>query len=396
MAATKIVDNVYYVGVQDPDLVVFDIIMPTQHGTTYNSYLVKGTEKTALIDTVKEPFTEQFFANIEQVVPIDAIDYLIVNHNEPDHSGAARTLLERNPKIKIYCGAASMPYVRNILNIDADITGLKDAQQLELGGKTLTFRLMPYMHWPDTAMNFLEQDRILFSNDGFAAHICTDRLYADELTGGVDLAHEFWYYFDSIMRPFTGYIRRNLTKLDSHDIDIIAPSHGPLYRQQPRQWIDKYRDWSVDKSEGHRIVSVFYASNYGNTEKLAQQISRRLVDAGYEAPLVDITQTGEQRLKEQLEKSLATLVGTPTFNGDAVKPVWDFVALYSMVYAVGKKAAVFGSYGWAGEGIKMVADRLGALKQKMFTETFGARLVPSTEEKQNLDTWTSKLIEFIG
>ncbi|UCE24979.1 MAG: FprA family A-type flavoprotein, partial [Candidatus Zixiibacteriota bacterium] len=316
MSAVKLADNIFAVGVKDPDLRIFDIIMKTQYGTTYNSYLIKGTEKTALIDSVKKPFTDQFLANITEITTVDKIDFLVVNHNEPDHSGNINILLDKNPNLELLCGSAAVPYLKNIINREAKITGLKDKHSLSLGGKTLTFRLMPYMHWPDTMMEFLEEDGILFSNDGFAAHISSDSLFADEVTENLEF--EYRHYFDAIMRPFTGYIRRNLPKLDDHDIKMIAPSHGPVFREKPLEYIELYKKWSADKVEGRSLVSIFYATAYGNTEKLATALSEHLKSSGFETALIDVTECETDKAREQIESSKAVLIGTPTFNGDAV------------------------------------------------------------------------------
>jgi flavorubredoxin len=394
MSATRLAEGIFQVGVRDPELRVFDIIMATQYGTTYNSYLILGTDRKALIDTVKKDFTDPYLANIEEITPVTEIDYLIINHNEPDHSGAIATLLGKNPNLKLYCGSAAVPYLKNIINREADITGLKDKHTLDLGGKTLTFRLMPYMHWPDTMMEFLTENGILFSNDGFAAHIASDSIFADEVTE--DLKFEYRYYFDAIMRPFTGYMRRNLPKLDEHDVRLIAPSHGPIFRKDPLKYIELYKEWSVDKSEGRNLVSIFYASAYGNTRQIATALGSGLAAAGYETAVLDVTECPAAKARDQIESSKAVLIGTPTFNGDAVKPIWDFVNLFSTVYSIGKKAAVFGSYGWGGEAAKMVADRLTGLKLKVFEEQFRARLIPSDEDAQALSEYTGKLAGFIG
>ncbi len=395
MSAIQIADRVFSVGVKDPNLTVFDIVMATKHGTTYNSYLIRGNEKTALIDGVKAEFTDESFANIAAICPISEIDYLVVNHNEPDHSGSIPALLDRNPNLKLYCSAPAVPFLTNIINRESSITGFKDNQTLELGGKTLVFKLMPYMHWPDTMMEFLSEEGILFSNDGFATHLCTDTLYADE-ANPTDLEFEFKYYFDSIMRPFTGYMRRNLVKLDELDIRMLAPSHGPVYRKEPRHYIDKYKTWAADKSEGKNLVTVFYASNYGNTRLLAETIRKDLATAGFATELVDASVLNEELFRDRIETSKAVLIGTPTFNGDAVKPIWDLVNLFSTVYSIGKKAAVFGSYGWGGEGAKLVAERLAGLKMKVFEDNFRVRLIPSSTEMHAIDEYTQKLVEFIG
>ena len=251
------------------------------------------------------------------------------------------------------------------------------------------------MHWPDTMMEFLSEEGILFSNDGFATHLCTDTLYADE-ANPTDLEFEFKYYFDSIMRPFTGYMRRNLVKLDELDIRMLAPSHGPVYRKEPRHYIDKYKTWAADKSEGKNLVTVFYASNYGNTRLLAETIRKDLATAGFATELVDASVLNEELFRDRIETSKAVLIGTPTFNGDAVKPIWDLVNLFSTVYSIGKKAAVFGSYGWGGEGAKLVAERLAGLKMKVFEDNFRVRLIPSSTEMHAIDEYTQKLVEFIG
>jgi flavorubredoxin len=393
MSAIKLSDDVYWVGAKDPELRIFDIVMETKYGTTYNAYLVKG-EKTALIDTVKKEFTEEFLANVNEIVPIERIDYLVVNHNEPDHSGAITAILDKAPNIKLICSAPAVPFLKNVINREADITGVKDNHTLELGGKTLVFKGMPYMHWPDTMMEYLQEDRILFSNDGFTAHYSGDTIFADEVK--IDLDHEVYYYWDCIMRPFSGYIRRNLPKLDDFDIGMVAGSHGPVYRKEPSKYIDKYKEWNADKAEGKKHVAVFFASNYGNTGKLAQGVAEGLNKYGFTTSINDVTELKTADAKELIESSTAVVLGTPTFNGDAVKPVWDLVNLFSTVYSIGKKAAVFGSYGWGGEGVKLVAQRLTGLKMKVYEENYRARLVPSDEEMSALDEYVGKIAEYFA
>jgi len=397
MESRKITDNVYWVGVQDQGLEYFDIIMKTKYGTSYNAYLVKGNDKIALIDTVKNSFADEFLKKVNEIVPLDKIDYLIVNHNEPDHSGTIVPLLEKSPDIEIICSASGLPFVKNIINREAKITGVKDNHTIDLGGKKLTFKLMPYMHWPDTMMEFLHEDGILFSNDGFAVHISSDKLYADELPGDIDLDFEFEFYYSMIMRPFTGFMRRNLPKLDEFDIKMLATSHGPLFRKDPQKYISLYKEWAKDKSEGKNLVTIFYATSYGNTEIIAKAIADNLEAKGFETDKVDVSYDKNiNTLRDKIEASKAVLIGTPTFAGDAVKPVWDLVNLFSTVDRTGKKAAVFGSYGWGGEGIKLVADRLAGLKMKVFEEQFRARLIPSDDEMSELNQYTQRLADFIG
>ncbi|MCM2273160.1 MAG: flavodoxin domain-containing protein, partial [candidate division Zixibacteria bacterium] len=268
----------------------------------------------------------------------------------------------------------------------------KDDHTLDLGGKKLIFKVLPYMHWPDTMMEYLPEDKILFSCDGFAAHLAGDSLWNDEQTG--DLDWEVRYYFDAIMRPFTGYIRRNLTKLDALDIRMIATSHGPILRTKVRDYIDRYKAWSVDKTEGAQRVAVFYATNYGNTGLIAEEVATQLNKAGFSATLVDITRTSADDMREEIERSIAVVVGTPTFNGDAPKPIWDLLSLFSTVYSLGKKAAAFGSYGWGGEAPRLVLDRLAGLKLKVYPEPLKARLIPSETEIADVKTFVENIAPF--
>lgn len=391
MDSLQLADNVWWVGVKDPDLRIFDIVMETKQGTTYNAYLVKG-EKIALIDTVKKQFSDEYFEKVSKLVPLESIDYLIVNHTEPDHSGAIVELMRRCPKLEIYCSASAVPFVKSTINQEAKIVGVKDEQVLDLGGKKLVFKVLPYMHWPDTMMEYLPEAKILFSCDGFAAHIAGDSLWDDQQVG--DLDWEVRYYFDCIMRPFTGYMRKSLPKLDVLDIAMIATSHGPILRTNVRSYIERYKEWSVDKTAGAERVAVFYATNYGNTGLMAEAVTKHLNELGFTAKLIDITQTNADDIREEIERSIAVVVGTPTFNGDAPKPIWDFLSLFSTVYSLGKKAASFGSYGWGGEAPKLVLDRLAGLKLKVYPEPLRARLIPSDTEMAEVKTFVENIGAF--
>jgi len=394
MASIKLTDNVYWVGVKDPGLRVFDIVMETKHGTTYNAYLIKGENHTSLIDTVKESFTDEYFSNIEEICEIDKIDYLIVNHTEPDHSGAIPELLKRNPNLKLICSTAAIPFVKNTINNEQiDLTGIKNNHELDLGGKKLIFKLTPYMHWPDTMMEYLVEDKILFSCDGFAAHVAFDEFYADQCQEDID--YELFYYFDSIMRPFSMFINKNMKKLDDLEINMIATSHGPAFRNNTRQVIDKYKDWTNDKTNP-KGIAIFYASAYGNTKKVSLKIKDELAKKGYDVSLVDTQELERETARDLIEKSKVLLIGAPTFNGDCVPPVWNLLSLINTVPYLGKKAAVFGSYGWSGEGIKLVSDRLSGMRFKVFEENYKTRLIPSDTEMNDIIDYCNRLDDFIS
>jgi flavorubredoxin len=243
-------------------------------------------------------------------------------------------------------------------------------------------------------MEYLAEDRVLFSNDGFAAHLSSDTLWADEVDQK-ELEVEFHEYWDKIMRPWSSYIRRNMPKLDDFDIEVVAPSHGPIYRKNARDRLDRYKEWAADKSEGGNRVTIFYTSNYGNTKSMAERFAGELDKHGLKATLAEVTETDPDKARDLVESSRAIMIGTPTFNGDAVKPIWDLVSLFSSIERFGKKAAVFGSYGWGGEAPKMVAERLTGLKLKVYEKPYTARLIPSDDDLDQLTAYAEGFAEFI-
>lgn len=394
MSSIQIADSVWAVGVKDPDLKRFDIVMEISHGTSYNAYLVKGNKKTALIDTVKARFADEYFANLEEIVKTEEIDYLVVNHTESDHSGAIVPLLKRNPKIELFCSAPALPFVRETINDDSvKVTGVKDDFELDLGNEKLIFKITPQMHWPDTMCDYLPSEGILFTCDGFAAHV-SEHTYVDEVPGYYD--EEFFDYYDKIMRFFSAYIRRNLAKIDQLEVKMIAPSHGPIIRRDVDKYLKLYHEYAADKSEGKNQAAIFYISAYGHTKELAEKFAACLKKKGYAIAMVDVMGLDEKSARDTIEQSKALMYGTLTINGDTVPQMWHAIGLLSTVASQSKKAAVFGSYGWGGEALKLVAERLSGMKLKVFEENYRARLVPSEQETAELQQYCDRFAEFIG
>lgn len=385
MTAIEIAPDIHWVGAKDPDLKIFDLYVKTEHGTTYNSYLVKS-DHIALIDAVKSGFEDQMLSSIREIIDPARIEYLIVNHNEPDHSGSLHKLLELNPELKLVCAKAAEPFLRNIVNDEARIiTAVKPGDTLNLGGKTLEFLSAPMMHWPDTMFTYCREDQVLFSCDGYAAHFCPkDNASIFYEKDDPVIEHETWFYYDQIMRPFAPYSKRASQAVIDRDIKAVAPSHGPVNRADPKRFIRKYLEWTEpkhksDKSE-HALVSIVYASSYGYTAKMAETIAAALSEGEAEPKLFDATSADPQELRDYFESSDAVIFGTPTFAGDVVKPIWDAAHLLSTVSAVGKRAGVFGSYGWGGQANEILEGYLEKLKLKVYTPGARARLLPSEEE----------------
>ncbi|MCK4690248.1 MAG: FprA family A-type flavoprotein, partial [Desulfuromonadales bacterium] len=309
-----IVDNVHWVGVRHPDLKVFDDLFPTPNGTTYNSYLIQGTQKTALIDTVKAPFADEFFAKVTEQIAPEKIDIVVVNHTEPDHSGALIQVLEMNPDVQVYCSKPAENFLKQLLNRSFNSVIVNDGDEVDLGGKTLRFMLTPYMHWPDTIFTYLVEDELLFSCDAFGAHYCPDRLFDDEIN---EFYADFHFYFDCIMRPFKDKIRDALAKIDGLPIKMVCPSHGPIRRSSGEFAIESYARWSAaPTSDGRPKAVMAVLSSHGNTRNMAEVIKAELASRGFDITLFTLSDMRDDDYRDALEHADVLLIGTPTIQRD--------------------------------------------------------------------------------
>jgi flavorubredoxin len=372
MGGLKIKDNIYWVGALDPEMRIFDLIFKTDHGTTYNSYLIKD-EKTALIDTVKEPFTTEFLSRLKSQIDLKDLDYIIVSHTEPDHTGALPELLKYACNAKIIASKAGGHLLKNILNVPFNLSTIDECSEIDLGTRRLKFIPAPYLHWPDTVFTYLDKEKILFTCDAFGAHYCDERMF-DDLVGDFD--SNFHYYYDSIMRPFKPYVLKVIEKIEELDVDIIATAHGPIIRENPRKYIESYRRWSQIQTDPTKNVLILYVSIYGSTKKMAEAIAKGVSEEGANFKMLDVNDTDPQFIRDAIEKADGIIVGSPTIVGDAPKPVWDALALLSSVKLKIKLGSAFGSYGWSGEATKMAEDRLSGLHIKLHKPSFRVKLIP--------------------
>ncbi|MHB8916514.1 MAG: FprA family A-type flavoprotein [Desulfocucumaceae bacterium] len=365
MKAVPIRQGIYWVGALDPDLRVFDILMKTDFGTTYNAYLVKG-EKSALVDAVKSGYKDELLSRVASVLPPEKIDYIVVNHTEPDHSGAMGALLEKMPQATVIASGTAVRFLREMINRDFPHIVVKDGDRVDLGGKTLDFISAPFLHWPDTIFTYVPEDQALFTCDAFGRHFCSREIFND-LAGDSEDAYR--YYYDVIMSPFAGYVLDAVNRIGLLDFDLIAPSHGPVLRDNPRLWVEKYAQWSAGSRTGsnssRKKVVIAFVSAHGNTRKLAVEIAAGVMEAGAEARVVDMQSFSPADTAMLVSQSDGLLVGSPTINRDAVYPVWELLGHLSPIVNRGKPAAAFGSYGWSGEAVKMIEQRLSGLQFKI-------------------------------
>jgi flavorubredoxin len=368
--------GIHWIGAMHPELRIFDDLFPTEHGTTYNSYLVQGSEKIAIIDTVKIKFVDQFMDKVRSLVDPAKVDYIIVNHSEGDHSGSLSTLLDHCPNAVVVSTQAAKNFVGNMIHKPFQSRTVKDGETLDLGGRTLRFIMAPFLHWPDTMFTRLEEENILFSCDAFGAHYCNTRsMFNDELD---DFTSAREFYFDCLMRPFKDKVLSAVEKIRHDVIDMICPSHGPIVRRDPWRIIQQYENWSKPTSFGKKVV-VFYISPHGSTEKMAKALADGAAYDGIEIASYHIVGLSDNELRLLMEEADALVFGVPTINRDVPKPMWDVLAYLSTVKLKTNLAAVFGSYGWSGEACKMVEERLKGMGFKLVADPVRASFTPTPE-----------------
>ncbi|MCX7093644.1 MAG: FprA family A-type flavoprotein [Methylobacter sp.] len=385
--AVTLSERVHWIGALDPSLRTFDIILKTANGTSYNAYVVRGTEGVAIIDTVKENFADDFFARFESVAAYDEIKVIVLNHLEPDHTGALPELMRRAPQAQLYISQKAQSMLKALLKQDAfDFTPVMTGDKVSLGDRTLEFFHTPYLHWPDTQCTYLVEEKILFSGDVFGCHFCDSRLFNDVVG---DFRFSFEYYYAHIMRPFKDYVNRALDLIEPLlPLNSIVPAHGPLLRDQPQRYVQRYRELSTQAlqseiSANEKTLLIFYISSYGNTRRMAEAIYEGAMAVEHvRVSLYDLEGSEIAPFVDLIEGADGILFGTPTINGDAVKPVWDLLSSLAVINLKSKLGGVFGSYGWTGEGVKMVEDRLRGLKLRVPIPGIRIKLIPTEEEIQ--------------
>ena len=398
MAYVKITDNITSVGVLNPSLRIFDIVMVTNYGTSYNAYLLKGNEKTALIETTHHKYFDEFLENLESA-GVSQLDYIVLNHTEPDHSGALARLTEKFPDAQILCSQAAGIYLKNIANKELNLKVVKDNETVSLGDKTLRFINAPFLHWPDSMFTYCPEENVLFTCDFLGAHYCEPRMLSSHITHPAAYQEGFTNYYQAIFGPFKEYVLKGLDKLKDLSPAFVCPSHGPvLIHDDYNRAVSQYRNWSLPKVHEDPVIGVFYASAYGCTKTLAVQIKDGILSVlpHAEVNLYDVNEHTISELAAKMEETDAFLLGSPTLNKDAVAPIWDLLARTDSISARKKSAAAFGSFGWSGEAVPALVNRLKDMKFKVFGEGLKVCFVPSEEQQQEAFSFGKGFAEFLG
>ncbi len=373
MESVLIANDVYWVGVRDPQLRIFDMVMTTDVGTSYNAYLIKGSDKTALIEVCESKFFDQYLDNVKSIVDPAEIDYLIMNHTEPDHSEAVGQLIDLAPNLTVLASSTALSFLREIVNKKFKSQEVNDGDRVQLGNKTLHFINVPFLHWPDTIYTYLEEDKILFSCDSFGSHYPDERLFNDLMES--DFMVPYKEYFDAIISPFKPYVLEALDKIKELPLDMVAPGHGPILRKDIDRYIDLYRQWSApppgSANDKPKIVMA-YLSIYGFTKMLADSIEEGINTIGdFEIKRYSLIEDKLDdpelisRVAEDLLDASGFLVGSNTVNGDALPPIWKLLNSLSPISHGDKTAMAFGAYGWSGEAVPNIENRLRSLRMQV-------------------------------
>lgn len=358
MAVRQIVPQVHHVGVLDWDRRLFDKLIPLPHGTTYNSYIIQGSEKTAIIDTAYPQRADELLNNLKKL-NLDKIDYIIANHGEQDHSGTAPELLRMYPDAKIVTNAKCITSIVDMLMVDRDkFIEVKEGDTLSLGDKTLQFMITPWVHWPDTMVTHLIEDKILFTCDFFGSHLATSKMFAIE--------HEVYEpakrYYAEIMMPFRKQIQKHIARIEPMDLAIIAPSHGPLYNN-PKFIIEAYKDWVSDEVKNEVIIP--YVSMYESTEKLVLHLTDCLIERGVNVKPFNVTESDLGDFAVSAVDAATIVVGSSMVLAGAHPAIVPWVFMANAIRPKVKYAAIIGSYGWGGNMIDQIGGLMSNLKVEM-------------------------------
>lgn len=386
---TKTLDltpDVKWIGVLDPDIRTFDIVMHTEHGTTYNSYFINAAKKT-IVETAKEKFSDTYLNKLRRVTDPADIAYIVLDHTEPDHSGAMRQLLDLAPSAVVVGSGNAIRYLSDIVNRPFKSLVVKDGDTLDLGNKTLKFISAPNLHWPDSIFTYLVEDKILFTCDSFGAHYCSEEMF-DDLAG--DYSEDFRYYFDVILKPYSKFMIRAIEKIKPLDISMIATGHGPILRKGWKKIVDDTHELAssylkLTEGSGEKRLLITYVSAYGYTREMAELIARGASEVkNVVVEVMDIETSDIGEIDSRLTISDGIIVGSPTINQNTLLPVYRLVAMVSPLRDKGKLAGSFGSYGWSGEAPGLIAEMLRNLKLRFFEEPAAYKFLPESDKEKPL------------
>ena len=386
MTVKEIKKDIYWVGAIDWDRRLFDELIPLPEGTSYNAYLIKGREKTALIDTVDPTKEDDLLDNLDDL-GIEHLDYIVVNHAEQDHSGAIPLMLELYSEAKIVTNEKCKNMLMEHLLIKEDrIITVNDNDTLSLGGKTLRFIFTPWVHWPETMLTYLEEDKVLFSCDLFGAHLAESNLWVDDEYKVYFAAKR---YYAEIMMPFRSNIKKHLEKLKELEIKTIAPSHGQIY-SHPEFILSAYREWISDEVENE--VIILYVSMHGSVEEMVYILTEELMRSGITVKIFNLSKTDIGALAIALVDAATIVIASPTVLAGAHPQVVSAVYLANALRPKLRYASVIGSYGWGGKMLENISAMVDNLKVEVLSPVI-VKGYPKEEDYKSLIKLAGEIAE---
>jgi flavorubredoxin len=382
MKLREIRERVFWMGAIDWNRRLFDSLIPLPDGTSYNAYLVRGSEKTALLDSVDPPMTDMLMS---QLADVPNLDYVVSHHTEQDHSGAIPAVLERYPNAQVICTPKAGGMLVDHLHISPErIRTVEDGEAISLGDRTLKFIHTPWVHWPETMVTHLPEAKILFTCDFFGTHLATSELFAGDNPYIYEAAKR---YYAEIMMPFRSIIQANMKKLEELEFDLIAPSHGPIH-DKPGLILDAHRDWISNRVSN--LVVIPYISMHGSTEAMVTHLTGALAEHGIEVQRFELSTTDLGKLAIALVDAATLVVGTPTVHVGPHPAVASVAYLANALRPKLRHAAIIGSYGWASKAVERLAGMIPSLKVEILG-TVMCKGQPRTEDFAALDDLAGKI-----
>lgn len=380
----ELAEGIHYVGVQDWDRQLFDELIPLPDGTSYNSYIVEGSEKNVLIDTCDPPKEEEFLENLD-AAGLEKLDYVVANHAEQDHSGCLPKVLELYPEAKVLCSDKCREFLQDLLHVpEGRLQVVEDGEELSIGGRTLRFIFAPWVHWPETILTYLEEDKILFSCDLFGNHMATNRLFME---GEDDVYLAAKRYYAEIMMPFAGLIKGHLEKVQDLEINMIATSHGPIY-ENPKFILDAYDKWVNGEPEDEAIIP--YVSMHESTRHMVEHLVKSLTSKGVKARPFNLTKTDVGQLAMELVDAKTIVLATPTVLAGPHPSAVYAAYLINALRPKTKYWAFIGSYGWGGKTEETLKQTLSSL-QAEYLGSVNVKGLATDEDLSRLDGLAEKI-----
>lgn len=381
----KITDKVTWVGKVDWELTYFHgHEYSTFKGSSYNSYLIRD-EKTVLIDTVWLPYDKEFVNNLNRETDLKQIDYIICNHSEVDHSGALEELMREIPDTPIYCTANGAKILKGHYHKDWNFVTVKTGDTLDIGSSKLTFIEAPMLHWPDSMMTYMSGDNILFSNDAFGQHYATESLFNDR-ADNCELFDQAIKYYANILTPFSRFVTKKIEEVLSFNlpVNMICTSHGVIWKDNPVQIIEKYLEWADDYRENR--ITVIYDTMWESTRKMAEAMAKGIsgADPSVTVKVINASKEDKNDIITDIFRSKAILVGSPTINNNLSHAIGGLLEMVKGLKFKNKKAAAFGSYGWSGESVKLLNERLRSAGFELVNDGIRSLWVPDEDEEERL------------